>query len=107
MPTDYEYWLEQVKTALTTAGVSASARWIAHRLDMPASTARVRLQNMMAGLEPRAPFVVTLNVWMAEGCPVVESTYNGKAGGDARAKKLSPKRRKAIARKARAARDVL
>ena len=96
--TDYEQWLAKVREALEKTGVAGAARWIAPRTGMKESSATVKLHRLVAGLqEPRAPFVCTLNVWLAEGCPVIAAVNLGREGGRARAEKLTPERRREIA----------
>jgi hypothetical protein len=108
--TDYQIWLDKVRAALERTGSkSGPARWIADRLGLKPKGVDVRLHQMLGGLVPRATFTAAVDAWMAAGCPSpappVSQSEHARKGGQARAAKLTPEQRTAIAKKARAARN--
>ena len=104
--TDYEAWLQKVRTACEGKSKRSIARWLAARLSISVPTCEVKFHNMLSGaVEPRAPFITAVMAWMENGCPAEPwGAGSGSAGGQARASKLTPERRREIARNARAAR---
>lgn len=109
--TDYEQWLEKVRSAMEGKNKLAIARWLAARLDTDDDNSiRGRLYNMLEGGMPGADLAFAITAWMEAGGPDERAkpaapSYNGSPGGKARAEKLSPERRKEIAAQGRAARS--
>lgn len=107
---DYEQWLAKVRAAVEGRNKRAVARWLAERMGHPFPTVQVRLQKMLArNVMPTAEFAVTVNAWMEAGHPEVHLTrppQAGRAGGQARAVRLSPERRREIAARANEAKQA-
>jgi hypothetical protein len=106
MTDDYSEWLDKIQAAVDNAGsIPAIARWIAPRLELRPAVVDSKLRRMLAKTqEPRGSFIAAVNAWLAHGCPTVPTEYDGTAGAIARAAKLAPETRQAIAKAARAAR---
>lgn len=105
---DYQAWLEKVKAALDGRIKLSVVRWLAGRLGQSTGSINSRLHHTLSGKTiPQADFSEAVNAWLNAGCPSIEKERDNSkqaVGGKARAKAMSPERRKEIAKRANAAR---